>query len=269
MISYRQALNENGKGVIFKNIFKMKKTFYLTLSLIAIIGISSCKDDTGVDPAPTTKADIVGRVNLYNEGVIPMDNSGMKVSLEGVTPEIFDITNAEGKFVLADVPFGTYTLIFDKSGYGTFKKFELQHIYTGFPTFISSSPSLGQEATTTITGLNVVESNDAITVSTTMSPEANIGNTRYLRYFFSTEETVSNENFDAVLETLQAQITPYDLNLNRSTLGTLGFSSGQTVYVKCYGESFWSNQYDDPNLGTTVFPNLNPASADAMSFVVP
>jgi hypothetical protein len=108
-----------------------------------------------------------------------------------------------------------------------------------------------------------------VTIATTIDPEASLGNTRYIRYFFSTESDVSNEDYEAVLDAFEAQINPYNLNLTTASLEALGFQSGQTVYVKCYGESFWSNQYDDPDLGTTVFPNLNMNAADAVSFVVP
>ena len=102
-----------------------------------------------------------------------------------------------------------------------------------------------------------------------MIPEANVSNTRYLRYFFSSQSNVSNENYEAVLETLPAQINPYNLNLDVSSLNALGFTSGQTIYVKCYGESFWSNQYDDPESETTIFPNLNQNTVNALAFDIP
>jgi hypothetical protein len=165
------------------------------------------------------------------------------------------------------VPFGTITLVYEKNGYGTFKKFNIDH--NGGDTFITETPSLGQTSTTRVTDLNVSQSSNTVTVATSMIPEANISNTRYLRYFFSTQSNVSNENYEAVLETLPAQINPYNLNIDDSSLTALGFTSGQTIYVKCYGESFWSNQYDNPESGTTIFPNLNQNTVNAVSFNVP
>jgi len=49
----------------------------------------------------------------------------------------------------------------------------------------------------------------------------------------------------------------------------MGFASGSTVYVKIYGESFYGNDYDEPNQNIRVFPNLNLDSAEAVSFEVP
>lgn len=244
------------------------KLSYLTIGIIILLGFTSCSNSEDPTPEPT-KANIIGHVNLFDEGVTEIDNSNMTVTIEGITPTISAVTDTEGKFTLPDVPFGTYSLIYEKSGFGTFKKFNVEHTDTGSSTVITETPSLGQTSTTVITNISASENNNTITIATTMSPEANVGNTRYLRYFFSTQSSVSNENYDAVLETVPAQISPYNLNLNSSSLDALGFTSGQTIYVKCYGESFWSNQYDDPNLGITVFPNLNQTSADAVSFIAP
>jgi hypothetical protein len=54
-----------------------------------------------------------------------------------------------------------------------------------------------------------------------------------------------------------------------SELYAMGFSTGQTVFIKLYGDSYQSNDYDDPLTGKTVFPNLNQASAAAISFIMP
>jgi hypothetical protein len=43
---------------------------------------------------------------------------------------------------------------------------------------------------------------------------------------------------------------------------------GQTIYIKAYGESLIGNDYDDPNSRKRVFPNLNPTTVNAISFVM-
>jgi hypothetical protein len=68
---------------------------------------------------------------------------------------------------------------------------------------------------------------------------------------------------------LVSQINPYEVTLSQNDLLNAGFSSGQTLYVKAYGDSFWSNEYFDPELDRKVFPNLNKNAAAAVSFVVP
>ena len=80
---------------------------------------------------------------------------------------------------------------------------------------------------------------------------------------------MNSNNYENVLETFPAQINPFNLNLSQTSLDALGFASGTEVYVKCYGESFWSNKYEDPALGITVFPNLNSTTAATISFIVP
>ena len=239
---------------------------YSALVLIGSIVLSSCGGDDGDITQPTpTAGNISGEVNLYDEGTTEIDGSGMTIRLEGTSSSA--TTDASGNFVLTDVPFGSYTLVFEKGGYGTFRSFDFEH--RSEITFVVPNPSLGQSSTTSITDLTVSSDGTTVTVGATTDPEASIGNTRYVRFFFSTTSDVSSEDYDAVLETIQVQITPYNLNLTAASLEALGFTSGQTVYVRAYGESFWSNQYDDPDLGRTVFPNLNMTSAAAVSLEVP
>ena len=241
------------------------KTIRFSLILFLLVFGTSCSKDNDIDPPAPTSGNVSGSVNLFDDGVTEIDNSNMTVSVEGTS--ISATTNASGQYTLSNVPFGTITLIYEKNGYGTFKRFDVDH--SGGDTFILETPSLGQISTTSITNLTATDNGTDITLSATTNPAGNVGNTRYIRFFFSTQTNVSNTNFEAVLETLPAQINPRNLNLTNASLVALGFSSGQTVYARCYGESFWSNQYDDPNSGDTVFPNINPNSAAEVSFVVP
>jgi hypothetical protein len=240
----------------------------LTIITIAVVLLTSCKKDEATDPAPATKANITNSVNLYDEGTTKIDNSGMTVTVDGTSPLISATTDVDGKFTLIDVPFGTYTLLYEKSAYGTFKRFNVEH--KDGNTIIPDAPSLGQKSTTSVTNLTVSSNaNFPVILGATTNPAGNLGNTRYIRFFFSTDPNVSNENYDSYLETFPANISPYNLNLSNASLDALDFTSGSTVYVKCYGESFWGNSYSDPNLNRDIFPNLNPTSAPAVSFVVP
>lgn len=246
------------------------KLNYLTFGLILLTVLTSCsKDDDPPAPVPEpiTKANIIGSVNLYDEGVTQIDNSNMLVKVEGTS--ISATTNAEGDFTLSDVPFGTYTLIYEKSGYGTFKKFDIGHSNTGSSTVIANNPSLGKSSTTEVTDLAVNVNGNDVVISITTDPAGSNSNTRYIRYFLSNDANVSNENYMFYSPVLNSQINPNEITLSQSDLTNAGFSSGQTVHVKAYGDSFWSNEYDDPVLGRKVFPNLNMNSANSVSFVVP
>lgn len=243
------------------------KLNYLTLGFIILLGLTSCNKDNDSTPEPVTKANIIGSVNLYNEGVTQIDNSNMIIRVEGT--ELSAITDTEGDFTLSDVPFGTYTLIYEKSGFGTFKNYNIEHTNTGSSTIISETPSLGEISTTQITAIESSVIGNNIHVSITTNPAGSNNNTRYIRFFLSENSNVSNEKYAFYSSGFVSQINPYVIILSKDDLISAGFSSDQTVYLKAYGDSYWSNKYDDPALGRKVFPNLNMTSANSVSLIVP
>jgi hypothetical protein len=243
------------------------KLNYLPFGLIILLGISSCSKDEDPTPDPITKANITGSVNLYGEGTTQIDNSNMTVKVEGTTPVISATTDANGDVTLSDVPFGTYTILYEKSGFGTFKKFDIEHKNNA--TAIINTPSIGEISTTQITNLQANVSGNDIIISVTTNPAGSNGNTRYVRYFLSTDSNVSNENYTYFSPGLVSQINPKEITLSNNDLTNAGFAAGETIFVKVYGDSFWSNAYDDPNLGRNVFPNLNMTSTNSVSFIVP
>jgi hypothetical protein len=243
----------------------MKSIFSFSFFCL-IVCLFSCKKSNDITPTPT-KANIIGAVNLYNESTTPIDKSGMTVSLANTA--FSAITNADGKYTLADIPFGTYTMIYEKPGFGTSKYYGMEHSNTGSYTALPYVPSFGQLSTTQITGLTSGINAGNVILSVTTDPAGSNGNRRYVRYFLSTSSTVSHKNFTYYSQALIAQINPFDITLTAADLSNRGFTSGQTVYVKAYGDSFWGNDYDDPGLNRKIFPNLNQSSATAISFVVP
>jgi len=245
------------------------KMNYLILALTLLGGLTSCNKDMVEAPKPITKSNIIGSVNLYDEGVTQIDNSNMMVKVAGTSPLVSTTTDVNGDFILSDVPFGTYILVYEKSGYGTFKKFQVEHTNTESATTISETPSLGESSTTQVTDLTVNTIGNDVTLSITTNPAGNNGNTRYVRYFLSTDANVSDENYIFYSPGLISRINPKDLTLSKNDLISAGFSSGQTVFAKVYGDSFWSNEYDDPDLGRRIFPNLNRTSSNSVSFIVP
>lgn len=239
--------------------------FKILMFILAIATVSCSSDDSNNDPI--TKANITGSVNLYDEGTTLLDESNMLVKVVGTNPLITALTNSNGQFVLEDVPFGTYTIEYEKEQYGVFKKFNFSH--QGNANAITEIPSLGKKSSTETTDLLVNIVNGQVVFSITTSPAGNNSNRRYVRYFLSTSATVSNSNYMCHSPTFISQINPYQSTLTQTELINAGFTSGQTVYVKAYGESYWSNEYLDVNLNKKVFPNLNTVSANAVSFIVP
>ena len=239
--------------------------FKILMFILAIATVSCSSDDSNNDPI--TKANITGSVNLYDEGTTLLDESNMLVKVVGTNPLITALTNSNGQFVLEDVPFGTYTIEYEKAQYGVFKKFNFSH--QGNANAITEIPSLGKTSSTEITDLLINIVNGQVVFSITTSPAGNNSNKRYVRYFLSTSATVNNTNFMYYSPVFVSQINPYQSTITQSNLINAGFISGQTVYVKAYGDSYWSNEYFDVSLNKKVFPNLNTNSANAVSFVVP
>ncbi len=242
------------------------KSFVYPLVFALFLLVSCGGDDS--DPDPDTVANISGSVLLFTEGSAPASsNSGMKVSVEGLGSQFSVLTDAAGKFVLEDVPFGTYTLLYEKEGYGTFKRPGLEHKAGG--TVLTDIPSLGQLSTTKVTQLNASPNGTGVEVSVTTDPGGNSGNRRYVRFFFSTQSTVSSTNYQVVSGTFISQENPFGRTFTRTELAALGLAPGTVVFIRAYGDSVFSNSYVDPVTNKTVFPNLNPTSAPGVSVTIP
>ena len=240
--------------------------FVLTCTVLA----TSCNtnDDPAVDIAPNA-SDISGSVFLYGEGTERTSNEGMTVTVENSNPVKSATTDANGRFLIKDVPLGTHNLIFTKSGYGTFKMFDIAHVADDRPTAVTAIPSLGTLSTTQITALTALTVGSEVTIEATTNPAGNTGNSRYVRFFLHNAANVSDVFHTVYSPTLVSRSNPFVKTYTRTELNAMGFASGSTVFVRVYGDSYWSNQYDDPGLDRRIFPNLNPTTVTAASFVVP
>jgi hypothetical protein len=244
------------------------KLLPLSWSFILILFITSCSSNDD-SPAAATRANISGSVNLYNESTNQMDLSNMTVSVLGNMPLISAVTDAQGKFVLSNVPFGTYTLEYTKNGYGTYKKFGVIHGTNGQATALTATPSLGQVSTTSITGITASTSANQVVLSISTNPGGSAANRRYIRYFLSTSQSVSATNYSYYSPVFTSQINPFEKTILATELISAGFTSGQQVYVRAYGDSFWDNAYDSPEFNRRIFPNLNANTVPAATFIVP
>jgi hypothetical protein len=244
------------------------KLLPLSWSFILILFITSCSSNDD-SPAAATRANISGSVNLYNESTNQVDNSNMTVSVLGTMPLISAVTDAEGKFVLSNVPFGTYTFEYTKNGYGTYKKFGVVHGTNGQATALTATPSLGQVSTTSITGITASASANQVVLSISTNPGGSAANRRYIRYFLSTSQSVSATNYSYYSPVFTSQINPFEKTILATELISAGFTSGQQVYVRAYGDSFWDNAYDSSEFNRRIFPNLNANTVPAATFIVP
>lgn len=242
-------------------------SYALGISLVLLMGCGN-SGQPSIDTSPNA-SNISGSVFLYGEGTERVDNSGMTVTVENSDPVRSAATGTDGKFVIADVPLGNHTLVFSKSGYGTFKMFDVAHVADDRPTVITAIPSLGAFSSTEVTGLAATVSGESVVIEATTTPAGNAGNSRYLRFFLDTDPDVSNVLYTVYSAAFVSKSNPFEKTFTKAELQAMGFTSGTTVYIRVYGDSYWSNQYDDPGLDRHVFPNLNTNSVAAVSVTIP
>ncbi len=235
--------------------------------LFSIFLIISCNKN---EELSETKGDISGKVALYDDGTASLPNEGMSVRIMNLNPEITASTDASGSFTLKDVPYGNYRLLLEKDGYGPYQWADIVHEKSNTSTILTNTVSLGKISSTQVTDMSVLVSGSNVFLQATTDPAGSAGNRRYVRFFFHTDENVSKDNYKVFTETFVLQQNPSDKVFNRTEWQAMGFPSGTRVYVKAYGDSFWSNSYSEAGANNkTVFPNLNGSSATAASFIVP
>lgn len=245
----------------------MKTRIFITR--LVLLGLllhltSACGEED--DPLPNPPSgDINGQVKLFDEGINQVSGSGMIVVAEGLSTE--DLTDGDGRFQLTKVLLGPVVLVYEKSGYGTFKNF-IDDFNESL--VLTEVPSLGKISQTDV----ITNSVSTVGTEVRISSVTTGTNTpvRYLRYFFSSQNDVSSENYDVFLERpveSDPGMNPAVLTITREELNTLGFTSGSTIYARVYGDSFYSNDYDDPNEGRRIFPNLFGDTAQSVQFEVP
>jgi len=238
------------------------------ICLISLNMITACGSDDDPVPQPS-KGTITGTIDAYDDKNNAIaDRSGFTVAL-GSTGKTAT-TDASGRFTFADVAYDRYDLTASKTGFGTFKTFgvNLQSSTLNVPTI-----TMGSVSTTAVTSLtyNNNQYNGVAGASYiySTSPAPTTTNRGYTRSFLSTSNAVSSSNYTAFSAVRGNASNNVNGGFTADELYGFGFRSGQTVYLKMYGESLFSNSYLDPATGKTVFPNLNSNSPASISFVIP
>jgi hypothetical protein len=249
--------------------------------LFAAISIlfAGCSKTTENIPVQETGI-ISGTIKIYDDKTNAFTNaSGVTVTIIGDQDKIA-VTAADGKFSIAGLPYDNYDLSFSKTGYGTFKIFGLEHqkqpntpAGAVSTTQISRVINLGAVSTSTITSLNAIDANfngvPGIEYTYSIFPVPGSSNRGYTRAFLGKNKIISPNNYDAASEIKSVISNNAIGGFTAEDLYGLGFNSGDSVYVKIYGESFYSNEYTEPATGKRIFPNLNAISAEAVGFKVP
>lgn len=241
-------------------------------SLVAasVVGICvACSGSQG--PAgPMLTGSRAGVVYLFDQfGGAMSSDSGMTVTANpgGVN----SVSNSAGQYTLPGLKTGVYTIGFSASGFGTFLQPRVG--FVGGGTTQVAPVNLAQKSTATISGLSATPNvaGDSIIVAGTIdAPPAGV--TRSVRLFFSTSSTPSASVGAYTVTTVKTGFaaSPFTYRLTGADIESLrnNFSSGSTVNVVAYGDSFYENSYEDSTTGQTVYPNVS-APSNVASFTMP
>lgn len=255
----------------------MSKTHRGAVALLYVslltLGVACSKSGGG---SGTRSGRILGTIQTFDDKLNALtDMAGFTVSFQGAAGVSRTATaDATGRYVIDDLPYDTYTLTFSKTGYGTFKLFGVVHqAVTGTSFTQVPNQSLGKTSTTTITAFsvagNTINGGPGVQFNYNVSPVPSTASRAFVRYFLGNSAAVSPANFQAHSIVYNFSNLSNITGFSKDSLSAMGFSAGQTVFARLYGESFRANDYVDPATGKRVFPNINPTAAAAVSFVVP
>jgi hypothetical protein len=243
---------------------KRFKFTFLIVSFIATVLITGCKKE----PTPNTepdyeKANLVGTVQLFDEGDEMQTPEKMFVVIEGNSFITYSETEKDGIFTLRNVPFyNNYTLYYIKDG------------YTGSQGAVGSTPKLGMKSTTCVNSLvleqDTISQDTAIYFKIGISSEASGTNPKYVRFFFHEINLVSDTTFTNYSSPVRITSDPASIVFTTTDFQGLGMQSGATYFVKAYGESYYTNEYFDFVKSREIFPNLcKTNSPEAVEIVIP
>lgn len=247
--------------------------FRLYIPVILSLFIFSCSKNGG-DSNGTPGGRLSGTVQTWDDKLnSTTDQAGVTVTISD-QPTFVAITDATGRYTFDDLAFGVHDLTFSKSGYGTSKLYGVVHnALSATPTTQVANFSFGKTSTTTVTAFavsgNTFNGQPGVSFSYNFGSAPSTGNRAFVRYFLSAAADVSSTSYSAFSPVVNFSNTSAIAGFTVNDLVSMGFSSGQTVYVRMYGDSFRSNEYKDPNTGKWVFPNINPNTVAAVSFQVP
>jgi hypothetical protein len=251
------------------------KVTFIIFGILSAASITSCSNENETPLIPT-KGTLIGNIQTFDDKLVSTnDAGGVTVTASNLTGQTFTATtNNTGRYTFNDLPYDNYQFEISKSGYGTLKIFGISNVYTKdvTSTLVKNIP-FGKISTTKVTGLTFSEYllNDEVGVSFyyNLSPVPTSSNKAFVRYFLGPFADVSNTKFTARSEVFSFSSLSANTGFTKEKLLEMGFTVGQTVYVRMYGDSFISNNWEDPTSGNEVFPNINPTTVAAVSFVVP
>lgn len=266
----------------------MKKSLGIALLLVLACNKNSNQHSITVPDviqAEKRRGNITGIIRVYdNDGKDITDASGVTITIEqsNVTTQ----STSNGKWTLDSIPFGTYDISFSKPGFGTNRIMGLYHAAQNHATTdVGSNRYISAVSTINVTKLVVKklsETEPAVQnlINLNLIEEGMLFNPIFVnsgsveksvRFFFSTSPDVSSTNYKVTNKqryTGKENVREND-NFKLSWFKDNGFTPGQTIYVKAYGDAYFSDDYEDAFSGLTIFPSMSSNGSPVASFVLP
>lgn len=241
----------------------------ITLILVSM-SLSGCKGETGpVGPPGILSGNLYGQVFLSDEDSSDIvDNSGVAVSVLGT--DYSTMSGIDGWWRIVGLRTGTYTLVFSKAGYGTYKHFGFQ--FVGGDSLFYGWSYLGNIARFYVTSFAASVGLDSVVHLTgTVSSPGRPGVSRFVVVFLDTIATVSSTHYLFTLSSNISSNTSFSLNYNEREFALYyGIQSGSTLYCVSYGVSnSGGSAYYDPTLRSSIYPTLSPTPSQVVSVKLP
>ncbi len=242
-------------------------------SILLIIATLVCCDSGETSPDNDNTVIINGFATLYT-------SSGNRIfTLEGTTVKVVGtsltgLTSSNGQYEIENVPVGTIDLEFSGARMGThlINKIDID----GREARRLINPILlSEQSTSTISSATIEVSGSLLEVKVSTLPEPSSSEKQYITMFFGRSQNVTNTlnegYFKANALTQQNSL----INITPQVLSQFGFTSGETLFIRIYSDSFQSNAHTNQfgiifkyDIGFN-FPNVNPNSSVLLSVTIP
>lgn len=247
-------------------------------AVILFISVSCKKEDVYT---PNLKGSIIGTAFLFDEfGKLLNDHSGIRILITGYK-NFHGKTDFYGRFEIKDVPTGTYTVTFEKEGYGPLIKSGIKHL-GGTPTCLINSSYHVRKAfylipKSPVKFKQIRVSNDTIRSSMVVPEHSNL-HFSHVRLYQSLTPGVDIHNSKLVQLASGTYYKKDEITIK--WYNTYGFEPGTVIYCKAciqvtpdiYGFEPHADMkymsYEDIKNNQLIIPSLGDASYE-FSFVVP
>jgi hypothetical protein len=222
------------------------------------------------------KGTLHGKAYIYDYLRTVTDSSGITVSMEG-TP-FTAVTDAAGNWTMRDLPTATYTIVYSKEGFGTYRYFGFQFV-GGSEIYLPSTirPILPRIPTEQMSDLRVSDVKDYgngdiyyFLDGKLSPPRAGIS----AQIFIGRDTTVSSDpstylySFSVLLDSTTGSFIQNSASLGSPTLYSAGFKKGEPMYMVAYPNA-GGNAYWDPRSERYVLIGLGPNRSNVRGTRVP